>query len=297
MRYRATVFVCLGLLWLPFNEAAAESRFFDSDGVRLHFVDEGEGEPVVLIHGFAASSHLNWELPGILGQLAESHRVLSLDNRGHGKSEKPHAVDQYGVNMVGDVVRLLDHLELERAHVVGYSMGGFITTKLVTSHPQRVASAVIGAAGWNENPGPRLVLLDQIGESLETGKGLRPLMQALAPAGRPAPTEAAMQFTNQMIMSMNDPLALAAAIRGMKGLNVKRELLVSNQVPVTAIVGGIDPLREGVDELAGVMNHLDVVIIDQADHMTAVRHPDLLKGIRKHLEVHALRPVAVGASE
>lgn len=290
MKCHRTARVAIAILILSPAAVQAESRFFDSDGTRIHFVDKGEGEPVVLIHGFAASGRLNWELPGILDGLARTHRVLAMDNRGHGKSDKPHDVDQYGVRMVADVVRLLDHVELEKAHVVGYSMGGFITTKLVTSHPQRVASAVIGAAGWRRDAEPRMALLDEIGDSLESGQGLRPLMLALNPTDRPAPSEAALQATNQMIMAVNDPLALAAAIRGMRAMTVEQELLENNRVPVTAVVGSIDPLREGVDELAAVMNHLELVLIDQADHMTAIRRPELLRSIRRHLKTHAIHP-------
>ena len=275
---------------------ADDSRHhFDSDGVKIHFVDKGTGEPVLLIHGFAASYQMNWELPGILDRLAKQYRVIALDNRGHGKSEKPHDVSEYGTKMVDDIVRLMDHLQLQQAHVVGYSMGGFITTRLLASHPDRIASAVIGGAGWSEHPEPRMKLLDEIGESLETGKGITPLLVSLTPKGKPAPSPQMLQASNQMILAMNDPKALAAAIRGMRSLKVERSLLENNQVPALAIVGAIDPLREGVDEMATVMNNLEVVFIEGADHMTAIRDPKLIEGILRHIGDHALSrvPVAV----
>ncbi len=284
------------LLIGPVSAGEAQSRFFDSDGVKIHFVEKGQGDPVVLIHGFAASHQMNWVLPGILDRLAEDYRVIALDNRGHGQSDKPHERSAYGLHMVDDVIRLMDHLDIPRAHVVGYSMGGFITTRLITRHPDRVASAVIGAAGWNEHPEPRFALLDAIGDSLESGNGLIPLMQALQPTDQPkVPTEQ-LQATSQLIMAVNDPLALSAAIRGMRELTVQRSELEQNQVPVLAVVGSSDPLREGVEELAAVMNNLELVLIDGADHLSAVRRSEFTDVILDHLKRHPLSRQAVTAS-
>src|SRR5258708_30620817 len=89
----------------------AEDFFFDSDGVKIHYIVEGKGEPVILIHGFAASIAANWGGPGIIKALAENYQVIALDNRGHGQSEKPHDSAAYGLKMTGDVLRLMDHLK------------------------------------------------------------------------------------------------------------------------------------------------------------------------------------------
>jgi len=286
----------LFVLVTPGN-AEDKAQFFDSDGVKIHFVEKGEGEPVVLIHGFAASYQLNWAMPGILDKLAQDYHVVALDNRGHGKSGKPHEIEKYGLNMVEDVVRLMDHLEIEKAHIVGYSMGGFITTKLVATHPDRVASAVIGAAGWHENAEERLALLDEIGDSLEAGTGITPLMKALNPEGQPMPSEQQLKTTNQMLMLLNDPKALAAAIRGMHNLNVTRDQLESNKVPALSVIGAIDPLKDGVDEMSQVMNNLNVVVIDGADHMTAIDNPLLIGSIQEHLKKYSMMPTALGVGQ
>jgi len=281
------------LLVPPLSASDREkSQFFDSDGVKIHYVEKGAGDPVVLIHGFSASYQMNWGLPGIIDALATNYHVIAIDNRGHGKSGKPHEVDQYGVKMAEDVIRLLDHLKIKKAHLVGYSMGGFITTNLLARHPERIASAVIGAAGWHENPEPRFALLDKIGDSLEAGTGIKPLLIELTPEGQPAPTEEMIKATNQMVMLMNDPKALAAVIRGMRGLVVERKALEENKVPVLAVVGSIDPLKEGVDQMAAVTNNLELVVIDGADHMTAIGNPELLSAIQEHLKKHSLATVA-----
>src|SRR5690349_9337528 len=92
---------------------------FNSDGVKIHYTVQGKGEPVILIHGLYSSAKLNWEAPGTSALLAEHFQVIALDCRGHGQSDKPTAEGSYGTNMVGDVVRLMDHLKISKARVVG----------------------------------------------------------------------------------------------------------------------------------------------------------------------------------
>jgi pimeloyl-ACP methyl ester carboxylesterase len=133
---------------------AARADEFDSDGVKIHYVVVGRGDPVIRIHGLLASAQINWEWPGITPDLAKNHRVIALDCRGHGLSDKPISETQYGVKMVDDVVRLMDHLNLQQADVVGYSMGGMITLKLMVLHPERVRSAIIGGMGWMRDGNP-----------------------------------------------------------------------------------------------------------------------------------------------
>ena len=117
-------------------------------GVKIHYEIEGRGEPVILIHGLHASAERNWGVPGIIADLARHYRVIALDCRGHGQSDKPEAEGAYGVQMVDDVVRLIDHLHLRSAHIVGYSMGGMIALKLAVLHPARVRSTTLGGMGW-----------------------------------------------------------------------------------------------------------------------------------------------------
>ena len=127
---------------------------FDSDGVRIHYTVSGQGEPVILIHGLYSNAKMNWDMPSTTAELAKHYQVIALDNRGHGQSEKPEAEGQYGVKMVEDVVRLMDHLHIAKAHVAGYSMGGMIMMKLLTLHPDRVISAVLGGMGWLQTDTP-----------------------------------------------------------------------------------------------------------------------------------------------
>lgn len=260
------------------DEAASTDQFFDSEGVKIRYRVWGQGEPIVLVHGFTASIDANWVQPGVVAALAESFKVIALDARGHGKSDKPHDPAAYGEKMAHDVVRLLDHLGVEKAHVVGYSMGGFITLKLVTLHPERFHSAVLGGAGWN--PPGASAAIPGLAESLESGNGIGPLMEALTPAGRPKPSPEQIAMVNQMLLATNDPLALAAVIRGMGGLGVTESELRAIEVPILAVVGEVDPLRAGVDALDAVLPATEVVVLTGKDHMSAVADPGLPSAVR-----------------
>jgi pimeloyl-ACP methyl ester carboxylesterase len=94
---------------------------------------EGKGEPVVLIHGLYSNAQMNWRGPGIIKALARNHQLIALDVRGHGGSGKPKEEDACGVEMGEDVIRLLDHLKIQKGHSVDYSMGGMITMKLLSA--------------------------------------------------------------------------------------------------------------------------------------------------------------------
>ena len=270
MPRRVTLLVALVLVACSAS-LKAEDQFFLSDGVKIRYIIEGEGEPVLLIHGFAANLQVQWAAPGVIKELAKEHKVIALDNRGHGRSGKPHEPEKYGIEMVEDAVRLLDHLEIDKAHVVGYSMGGFITNKLVTTHPERLITATLGGAGWAQADDERLSFMKTLADSLDAGKGIGPLIIELTPAGKPKPTEEQIAGINQMLMLTNDQKALAAVIRGMTGLAVAEEKLKENKVPTLSLIGEIDPLKVGVDELEKRMANLKVVVIDGADHMTALR--------------------------
>src|SRR5688572_25657206 len=135
-------------LWI--GAALAEDRFFDSGGASIRYVDTGAGPPVVLIHGFTGDIERSWINTGILPGLAREYRVLALDLRGHGRSDKPHAPAAYD-ELALDVIRLLDHLRIEKAHAVGYSLGGIIAIKLLTTHPDRFLSAVLGGAAYRRS--------------------------------------------------------------------------------------------------------------------------------------------------
>ena len=175
---------------------------FDSDGVGIAYSDEGEGEPILLIHGFASNVAANWGDVGWIGALAAAgRRVIALDNRGHGQSEKLYDPSCYGApSMAEDARRLLDHLGIARADVMGYSMGARIATFLLLAHPERVRSAILAGVGINLVRGM-------------VGSG--PIAKALeAPRIEDVSNDTARSFRAFAEKTGSDLKALAACMRG-----------------------------------------------------------------------------------
>jgi pimeloyl-ACP methyl ester carboxylesterase len=269
----------------------AEDLLFDSAGVRIHYVVEGKGEPVVLIHGFAVDIASNWAEPGIIKGLADRYRVIAIDNRGHGRSEKPHEPQQYGVNMVSDVTRLLDHLNIQKAHIVGYSMGGNIAGVFLTDHPERVRTAILGGIPWVGAGGlpARVALANQLAESLEQGRGIGPHIVRLTPRDEQSPSAEQVEAISNMVLQRNDALALAAVMRGNSRLYATEAKLRANQLPVLTIVGERDPVKAEVDNLVGVLGNVKLVVIPGANHMNAFRRPEFLAALKTFLGAYGDR--------
>ncbi|HTU20117.1 MAG TPA: alpha/beta hydrolase [Gemmataceae bacterium] len=293
MTHRFGLALLCGLLVLP-GVGRAEEGSFCSNGVKIHYYIEGEGEPVLLIHGFAVNAQLQWGVPGIIKALAKDHRVIALDIRGHGKSDKPTEDKQYGTEMVEDAVRLLDHLKIKKAHVVGYSMGALITGKLVASHPDRVLSATLGGGGVIPAGAKLPPFVDKVADSLEKGEGMGPLLEALTPPGKPKRSEAAVRAVNRLLVGDKGKV-LAAVVRSWKTLAVPKEQLKANKVPTLALIGANDPLKESVDAVKDCMGKLKVVVLDDADHMTTFTSPEFVRLVRQFLDKHRRKKTAPAA--
>lgn len=259
----------------------AEDRFFDSAGVRIHYLDVGKGEPVVLIHGFTLNGTLQWFFPGIAQALARDYRVLTLDCRGHGLSGKPHDPRCYGPEMAEDVLRLLDHLGLRKAHVVGYSMGGFIALYLLANHPERLLTLTTGGAGAPRSR--EVVFIKRLADEFDQGRGMGLLLARLTPRDQAPPNEDQIRTANRLMRAFNDPKALAAALRSLPALAVPVGQLNHNKVPVLALIGEFDPLKDGVDAMRGRVDELTIVVIHGADHMNAFDQPPFLSSLRAFL--------------
>jgi pimeloyl-ACP methyl ester carboxylesterase len=273
-------------------EPVSELRdgFFDSGGVRIHFVEQGQGDPVVMLHGFSGS-YRDFVDFGIFESLVdEGYRAIAVDCRGYGQSDKPHDPDAYGIEMVEDIVRLLDHLHIEKAHVMGGSMGGAITNKLRETHPERLLTAVLGLAGWMEEGETSSLDMNAIADSLEKGEGLGMLLRALTPEGEEEPSEEEIAEYERARFAHQDPKALAAVARSFGSFTVSETDLRQNTVPTLAIIGEKDPLKKGVDAMEGVMSNLEIVIIEGANHVTAVGNPIFLESLLNFLEKHRQTP-------
>ncbi len=241
---------------------------------------------MVLIHGFVADIDRQWAF--VIKTLVPAYKVIAFDCRGHGESDKPHDPDKYGIEIVKDVVRLLDHLKIAKAHMVGYSMGGNIALQVAVRYPDRVRTLTLGGAGLP--PPSRQQLLENLANSLEHGKGISPLILALTPKGQQKPTENQLNLINAMILGRKDTKALAALVRSAvkdTDLVLTPEQAKTIRMPVLALIGEIDPFREDVDELKKCLPEMKVIVIDKADHINAFLRPEFINGLKEFLDAHS----------
>ena len=261
----------------------AEDKFFNSNGVQIRYVDEGMGEPVILLHGFTGSVD-RWRVDSrVFEELRKEYRVIAFDSRGNGLSGKPHTADAYGVEMAHDATRLLDHLGIQRAHFVGFSFRGNVVAKLLTMTPSRFLSAVIGGASGRRADDPKAN--EEEARQIEKGD-FRSLLTRLAATNGPAPSEEAIRLASQQISERNDLLAISAMVRGRPGLIVTEKAQAAVRVPTLAIVGSLDPNLAGVQTLKKLMPTLQVVIIEGAGHGPTLTHPQFIEATRAFISNH-----------
>jgi len=247
---------------------------FDSDGVRIAYRDEGQGETILLIHGFASNTATNWADPRWISLLAQSgRRVIAFDNRGHGLSEKLYDPSLYGApSMAGDALRLLDHLGIQRVDVLGYSMGARIAAFLVLQHPERVRSVILGGLGINMVRGM---------------VGSRPLAKALeAKSIDDVTNDTARSFRAFAEQTGSDLLALAACMRGPRE-RILPEQLATIEVPVLVVVGTRDVIGGSGAELAKLIPGAQLLEIEGRDHMKAVGDAGFKQGVLDFLTKRA----------
>jgi pimeloyl-ACP methyl ester carboxylesterase len=230
---------------------------FNSAGVEIAFSDEGQGEPVLLIHGFASNARVNWHATGWTKTLLEAgYRVVCIDNRGHGESEKLYDPALYSAAiMAEDANRLLDHLGIARAAVMGYSMGARISAFLTMQHPEKVSRVVF--AGLAE----RMVLGVPGGDAISDG--------LLAADVRDVADLGARSFRIFAENTKSDLKALAACIRSSR-VKIKAEALAQIKCPVLVVAGDQDTVSGPVQPLVDLIPGSKGLILPNRNHMNAV---------------------------
>ena len=230
---------------------------FNSDGVEIAFDVWGEGAPILLIHGFASNMEVNWVATGwVKTLLAAGRQVIAIDNRGHGQSEKLYDQARYSAPvMADDAARLLRHLKIEKADVMGYSMGARISAFLTMQHPEMVRRAVF--AGLASRMITGVGGSDAIAEALEAEDRTLNIDRA------------SMAFRVFAEQTKSDLKALAACIRSSR-VKIKEEGLAAIQVPVLVVAGEIDDIAGTVEGLTSIIPGSKGVVLPKRNHMNAV---------------------------
>jgi pimeloyl-ACP methyl ester carboxylesterase len=225
--------------------------------VEIAYLDQGDGEPIVLVHGFASNKETNWVAPGWVSTLTRAgRRVIALDNRGHGQSTKLYRPQDYHSDLMAqDVLALTDHLGLDRVDAMGYSMGSRICAFLAVRHPEAVRSLILGGLGIRLVEG--VGLSDDIALALEAPS----LSDIVDPVGR--------TFRAFAEQTRSDLKALAACLRGSRQ-TLSREAAASINVPVLIAVGTRDEVAGPAVPLGAIIPGAEILDIPDRDHMLAV---------------------------
>ncbi len=247
---------------------------FRHGDVEIAYLDEGEGDPIVLVHGFASSKNVNWAYPGWISELKRlGRRAIAFDNRGHGESTKLYDSAQYEIAvMASDIVALMDHLALDRADVMGYSLGGRMTANLALTQPQRLRSIILGGIGM------AMITGGGPGENVAAALEAASLDDVTDPVGRTF-----RAFADQ---TRSDRRALAACLRGSRRL-MTREEAAAIAVPTLIAVGTTDEIAGSAQALGDIIPGSQVLDIAGRDHMRAVGDKVYKAGVAEFLSARA----------
>ena len=263
--------------------AVEDGKFADFGGVRIHYIDRGQGEPIVLLHG-GSSDLETWVAPGVVANLQKDFRVIAYDARGAGKSSKPRDPKAYGRQQALDVPRLLDALKLDRAHIVGFSLGASTVAQLLTLHPERFLTAT-QVAGAGRSPeaanDPRIEV-----EASEIEKGCisRSRLYRQAPPNA-KPTEDDYRKAEERCRADKnfDQYSVAASLRGYHDQAVTLEQMAAVNVPTLGIVGTLDHTLKEMQALSKARPAMKFVLLEGVSHTGATgiqRQPALVTEIR-----------------
>lgn len=277
---------------------AHEEKYLDANGVKIRYIDTGRGEAIVLLHG-GTSNLESWTSRGVVDNLAKDFRVIAFDARGHGKSDSPHDPAAYGRQQALDVVRILDALKIERAHIIGFSLGSSTVAQLLTLHPERFLTGVqVAGAGRSpkEANNPRIET-----EAAEIARDCISRSRAMrqAPAGmKPTEEEIQQRIAACRADKSFDPLAVAASLRGYKDQAVTAEQMAAVKVPTMGIVGTLDHTLKDMQELKNIRPAMKLVLLEGVSHTgkTGIQgDPRLLSEIRTFI-AEQRKPAAAGST-
>jgi pimeloyl-ACP methyl ester carboxylesterase len=243
--------------------------FTTSDGIKIHYMRLGQsGSPVILVHGYTGSAEGNWFRNGIAEALAKNHRVVAIDCRNHGRSDKPQP---RGAGKWEDVIELMDHLKIEKAHLHGYSMGGSITGRVLAAKPERLLTASFGGSGIRDTDQTWIDRTPKDSESVdpqeaEASRNLRinaamdngmsrEEAEKLAAQPRPTPAPGA---TSPLAAAMRTPLEID---------------LAKVTIPILAINGEFDRPYAKTFRMWRELDDFTNVILPGKSHLTAIAAP------------------------
>lgn len=257
--------------------------YFDNEGIKIYYEIEGEGSPIVMIHGFSGNLEITWKETYLIEMLRDNYRLILMDCRGHGKSDKPHDDSEYGEKMVDDIIQLMKHLSIEKANFFGYSMGAYITFQLLLTNPELIISVILGGFVLNLNERDIAKNKENTNQIIEALKA-ESIDQVKKPIAR--------VFRSIAELRDNDLLALAAVQAGWlkswseisKSPAQLRESLKKIKIPVMTVVGSSEILLGDKTLVAQLVPDACHFQIQGKDHLTATSDPKFRMVVKAFLD-------------
>ena len=278
------VFIALAMaLAYGSNDAIAQDKFFDSNGVRIRYVEQGVGEPVVLVHGQGGSLD-SWRDSGAIDALSKHYRVVALDQRGFGKSDKPHEPSAYGSQMGEDIsYRLLgtSRCQARPYRRVFHGRARHIVAPRQSARTVDHRDARRVGTYYVDTPEQRRRFEEQAKQA-QSGLSVEAVKQR-----NPGWTDAQAATYIAKLQSANDFLAIAANYRGTSGLFISEKALGITKVPVLHVVGSLETnMAESRHFIDTVLRSAEFVIVSNANHNEAMRRKEFVEAVESFLARH-----------
>lgn len=274
--------------------APARADTFDSAGFAIHYEVLAEGpehaQAVVLIHGYLRD-HTDWANAPTTAALARTHRVIAIDVRGHGRSQRSTDPDDHGDAAVEDVARLLDHLHVERADIVGYSMGGLIALRLAVLHPDRVDEVVVGGAGFDAEFDKAFdEQIRTLAGDMRAGRGLARLFTFIEPEGTPPLPPEVIERINAEVFAVATPEQWAASLEGFLDWQYTPGQLSACAVPIAFVCSDRDPFIAAARGSAKAMPRATLIELKGFTHGEAMGTPAFTNAVTGFIKPGIVKP-------
>lgn len=257
---------------IRFSEAP--DHLFESPDATIRYRDLSAGEPVILLHGYTDRLET---MEALADSLAPTHRIVALDLRGFGSSTKYADPSRYGPSMLDDVLHLMDHLGIERAHLVGYSMGALLAANLAARYPERVRTATFLAGPFFPDSAAASEFVRPYVEGMRTGTGgFRAFLGFIFPAA----SDSLLAAVSDSVSAVNDSSAMIAVLQSLPALTIDPRAVRNLAVPVLAVAGTDDPLFRYSQRLIDWWPGAQLIQLPGVDHEVILTRPSYIGDLR-----------------
>lgn len=254
--------------------ATAPDGFLTINEQRIRYREIGRGEAVIMLHGRGGTLDI-WQY--LADSLATEFRVIAIDQRGHGQSSKPDSPSLYGPAMAYDVVAVLDHLHIQRAHVIGFSLGAVVAANVAANFSPRVRTVTLLAGPFYADSAATAHATASYVADMESGVGWQEIFR------RRGMSDSAAAAASARMLATSTPAALVAMTRAMGNLMIDSTRGLALEIPALVAVGTADELHDSSRWLASWWPGARLVEVPGVGHGGVVRQPAILQAIRERL--------------